>query len=377
MSSNPKITVLIPTFNRAEYIAECLDSILSQTLPAFQVIVVNDGSTDRTRHILEPYMDRIDYFETNQIGKPSAINHGLERVKGDYLWIFDDDDVALSDALERFVEPLEQMPQHGFSHSTFFVTANELNNNRIGKVLYELKIPDLEKRGFLIPLLENNFLGGAALFARTSCYKAVGLFDPRLLRSQDYEMAIRLAERFTGVRVPGSATFHYRQHDGIRGNLKDRFSSNQRLSKWLEYDQFIFRRIYREYPLEKYLPSNNLNSHNKRQALLQRLVIMANKILVQEAMNDLRALAELDDPRPFSAEERIIVRTMVEYPYYKVGNLIDQRIFSAELHKLSSSSKVARSLKREILFAVLKLCKEEPTPRRAYRSLIRIINLCS
>ncbi|UCG35509.1 MAG: glycosyltransferase family 2 protein [Candidatus Omnitrophota bacterium] len=85
----PKITVLIPTFNRAEYLAECLDSIITQTLPPHQIIVVNDGSTDQTVKVIENYLKSIEYFETNQFGKPCAINHGLERTLGEYLWIFD------------------------------------------------------------------------------------------------------------------------------------------------------------------------------------------------------------------------------------------------------------------------------------------------
>src|SRR3989338_4269347 len=102
MTNHPKITVLIPTFNRAAFLAECLDSLLSQTLPATQILVANDGSTDNTLEVLKPYRNRIDYTETPQLGKPSAINFAMDKVTGDYLWIFDDDDVCLPDALERF-----------------------------------------------------------------------------------------------------------------------------------------------------------------------------------------------------------------------------------------------------------------------------------
>ncbi len=231
MTRTPTVTVLIPTFNRGDFLAECLDSIQSQTLPPSQIIVVNDGSTDHTLEVLKPYRDRIEYIETPQLGKPAALNAGLERVTGDYLWIFDDDDVALPEALARFVEPLENHPEHGFSYSTYYYTASRPEDNRIGSILDESRIPDVHERGFLIPLLEGNFLGGAALFARTSCYARVGNFDTRLVRSQDYEMAIRIARRFSGIRVPGGATFHYRQHEGLRGSTRDRFQVGTRFQQ--------------------------------------------------------------------------------------------------------------------------------------------------
>jgi glycosyltransferase involved in cell wall biosynthesis len=94
MSSEfPKISVLIPTFNRANYLTKCLDNILLQTLPAAQIIVVNDGSTDNTRQVLETYMNKIDYLEGDDLcSRSNAINYGLNYVTGEYLWIFDDDD---------------------------------------------------------------------------------------------------------------------------------------------------------------------------------------------------------------------------------------------------------------------------------------------
>ena len=117
-SGTPRVSVIVPTFNRSPYLGECLESLLAQTLPPAQVIVVNDASTDATRAVLEPFLDRIEYIETpSQLGKPGAVNLGLERVTGDYVWVFDDDDVALPCALERFTAPLERQPECGFSWS--------------------------------------------------------------------------------------------------------------------------------------------------------------------------------------------------------------------------------------------------------------------
>ena len=273
--NSPHITVLIPTFNRAQYLVQCLDSIFAQTLPPAQIVVVNDGSTDNTKSVCDAYQGKIEYLELDQRGRPGAMNLGLKKVTGDYVWIFDDDDVALPDALERLVKPLEENPEYGFSYSTFFYTAENEETRLLGPVLHELKIPDLATRGFLIPLLEWNFLGGAGLFARTSCYREAGDFDPELLRSADYEMAIRLARRFKGIFVSGGPTFHYRQHEGMRGPSHDRFSSTFLLRKWFIYNQKFFRKLYDQIPMTEYLPPGVSANGRMRQALIQRIAIMS------------------------------------------------------------------------------------------------------
>ncbi|OHB67943.1 MAG: hypothetical protein A2Y77_17345 [Planctomycetes bacterium RBG_13_62_9] len=289
-------------------------------------------------------------METAQVGKPAAINAGLEKVAGDYLWIFDDDDVALPEALDRLVEPLERHPEHGFSYSTFFYTATRPQDHRIGPILGESAIPDLDERGFLVPLLEANFLGGAALFARTSCYERVGAFDVQLVRSQDYEMAIRIARRFTGIRVPGSPTFHYRQHEGLRGSTRDRFEMGARLRKWLQYDQMIFRKLHQQLPLAEYLPPGGSLDRQLRQAHLQRLSVMASKLLMPEVMADLQVLANLPGRTPLSEQERRIIHSTINrVPFYMEGSLNDHLEFFDEVRRLARSARVVQLIRAEML----------------------------
>jgi glycosyltransferase involved in cell wall biosynthesis len=342
-----KVTIIIPTFNRAKYLAECIDSILSQTLKAYQVIVINDGSSDDTKSVCERYKHSIEYYELNQVGKPGAINYGIKKVTGDYIWIFDDDDVALAEALERFIEPLRNNPKYGFSYSKFYYSSTDSENGRIGAVLEELRIPDVERRGFLIPLLEANFLGGASLFARTSCYREVGYFNEKLLRSQDYEMAIRMARRFKGIRVSGGATFHYRQHEGIRGALVDRFPIEDRQRKWDEYARLFFRQLYKEISLEEYLPPGEDLTKKTRQAMLQRIEVMCTKELLPEIFTDLKELAELKDNSPINKEEYEIIWNMI-FPSYHGGRIFDHPEFFKEIGRLASTSPIIRLLRKKV-----------------------------
>jgi len=350
--ANPKISVIIPTYNRSAYLAECLDSILSQTLPPSQILVVNDDSTDDTVRAIEPFMPKIEFLENRYLrGRPSAINTGLERVRGDYVWIFDDDDIALPDALERFVAPLESYPEKGFSYGTFYKTGINSDSTGASQLLGESKIPEarINKEGFLIPLMDANFIGGAALFARTSVYKKIGFFDPALVRSQDYDINIRVARCFNGTRVAGGPTFHYRQHNGMRGCMHERFPSKDKFRYWLKYDQIIFRKLYRELPLSEYLPPGKILDINIRQALLQRMAIMASKLLLPELIKDLRLLASVSSNDKFSRKERFIIQSlMTRVPYYKEGTVLHNNFFK-EIDVLANKSPLINLLNGEML----------------------------
>jgi glycosyltransferase involved in cell wall biosynthesis len=108
-------TVIVPTFNRARFIGEALDSILGQTRRPDQVIVVNDGSTDGTLSVLDAYSSRIEVVSKPNGGKAAAINTAMPLAGGDCVWIFDDDDVALPDALQRHLEALEEDVEADFT----------------------------------------------------------------------------------------------------------------------------------------------------------------------------------------------------------------------------------------------------------------------
>lgn len=345
--------MIVPTFNRAGLIRECLDSLLAQTLPAAQILVVDDGSTDETPAVLAAHGAPVEVLRVAHGGKPLALNAALPRVRGDYLWIFDDDDVALPDALERFVAPLEAHPEHGFSYSSFAHTPTG-PDGRIGKPGPASWLPRVEATGFLPPLLEGNFLGGAALFARTRCYHDVGPFDTELTRSQDYEMAIRIARAFTAIRVDGPPTFLYRRHDGVRGSLRDRFPAHMQGAKWLSYDQRIFRKLFRELPLEAHLPPGADPVRSRRRALIHRMLVSAGKLLVPEALADLEAIATLADPAPLTPDEKgLLVNMLHVEPFYGTGSIAEESAFFAALGRLARTSPAIRAVRREIVRALV------------------------
>jgi hypothetical protein len=112
------VTVIVPTYNRADLIGQALDSLLGQTLPPKEILVVVDGSTDGTMAVLEAYGERIRVVRTENGGKARALNLGLSLAGQPFVWIFDDDDVACPDALERLHAALSASPEAGFSYGT-------------------------------------------------------------------------------------------------------------------------------------------------------------------------------------------------------------------------------------------------------------------
>jgi glycosyltransferase involved in cell wall biosynthesis len=346
----PRVSVIVPTFNRSRFIVDCLESLLAQTLPPAELIVVDDQSTDTTRAVLASFGDRILHLETPaQLGKPGAVNIGLEHATGDYVWVFDDDDVALPDALARFTDVLERHPECGFSWSPWQV-ADTQPDGSLGPVTFETRPPDIAAIGFVPALLERNFLGGAALFARKRCYDECGGYDPTLIRSQDYDVAIRFARRYPAARVEGGATFIYRQHEGARGSSNDRFAAWARFGKWLQYDQRILRRLRREMSLDEYLPPGHEVATSQRLALIERFTLTAERMLLDEALEDLELLARLSHQGPLSdAERRPVRRIAYSDPWYGGGAVWDHPRFTNRMRELVARSETVRDIRAEVL----------------------------
>ncbi len=95
----PTISVIIPTYNGARYIRQAIDSVLAQSYSDYEIIVVDDGSTDNTAEILWPYGDRITYLYQSNQKLPTARNNGITASKGKYLAFLDSDDLFLPDKL--------------------------------------------------------------------------------------------------------------------------------------------------------------------------------------------------------------------------------------------------------------------------------------
>jgi glycosyltransferase involved in cell wall biosynthesis len=102
------VSVIIPTFNRAHFLGEAIESVLNQTYKSIEIIVIDDGSTDNTKTIIEQYLDRVKYFYIQHAGISHARNEGLKRATGEFISFLDSDDLFYSYKIELQVQILQQ-----------------------------------------------------------------------------------------------------------------------------------------------------------------------------------------------------------------------------------------------------------------------------
>jgi len=114
-----KVSIIIPTYNRGNYIADTIDSVLAQSLTDYEMIIINDGSTDNTEDVLSPYRDKIVYKKTVNQGMSAARNEGMKLAKGEYIAQLDDDDLYQPYKLETQVAILDQHPEISLVYTEF------------------------------------------------------------------------------------------------------------------------------------------------------------------------------------------------------------------------------------------------------------------
>ena len=185
----PRVSVFIPVYNREHYIPVAVNSMLAQSFTDFELIVVDDGSTDRTLEVLSRYSDprlRIARNPSN-LGIPATRNHGLELARGEFIALLDSDDHSYPERLARQVAWLDAHPdivQIGSWCS--FMDAD-------GRMLDKVRRQPLDPDEIRAHLLFHCPIINRTVMARTAALKAIG-YDTAFPRCQDYEMHCRLIE---------------------------------------------------------------------------------------------------------------------------------------------------------------------------------------
>lgn len=182
------ISIIIPTFNRRDYITTALDSVLKQTYEDHEIIVVDDGSTDDTKDVLKPYQDNIRYFYQDNSGIPTTRNRGIREARGDYIAFLDSDDYWLPEKLERQIECFSKNPHYG-------MVATRCSSIRPDGRLREKNRPG--KSGWvLIDLFKANFIRTSSAMIKKECLDTVGVFDESLPECEEYDLWLRIAKQY-------------------------------------------------------------------------------------------------------------------------------------------------------------------------------------
>lgn len=188
------VSVIVPAYNCDKYVAAALESIFNQTYKKLEVIVINDGSTDNTRSVLEKFGDRIVLIDQKNSGPATARNRGLEKATGSYVAFLDGDDLWEPNKLAEQIAVLEKNPDVALVYSNlehFY----EGTDKRI-------KGPSVLPSGFVLDkLLVESFIALPTVVVRAEVIKEIGGFDESLYTAEDLNLYLKIARdhKFIGV----------------------------------------------------------------------------------------------------------------------------------------------------------------------------------
>ena len=233
---------MIPAYNAEAYVKEAVDSALAQTYPAYEVIIVDDGSTDGTKGTLKPYVEqeKIVYIHQENSGLAGARNAGIRRARGDYIAFLDSDDLFRPEKIGEQVKILEEHLDYGVCYSDLRHFLDEAPR-RFFHHRYAYPSGDVFQ-----PLLKKQFINPLTVMARRELFEHYGYFDETLRRSEDWDLWLRWAH--AGVK------FYYLNkvlaHSRIRrkGNL----SALESEPEMKERNLFLFTRLGRTLTSEEY-----------------------------------------------------------------------------------------------------------------------------
>ena len=201
----PTVSVIIPTYNRAAMLSLAIDSVRSQTFHEWELIVVDDGSTDGTAEIVRRAARedaKIRLVQQPNRGLAEARNAGIRVSRGTYLAFLDDDDRWLPEKLELQVRCMERSPKPGLSYT---LTANSDMEGRVYRT-----VPEVAGRSYA-ELLMHNFIPCPSVMVRRDCLERVGFFHKEMNPAEDYDLWLRIAAIASLDVVPYPLAI-YRRH---------------------------------------------------------------------------------------------------------------------------------------------------------------------
>lgn len=248
----PKVSVVIPAYNAAQYICETIDSVLSQTYKDYEIIVVDDGSTDNTKEILQPHMGKIRYMYKENGGPASARNVGIKNAQGEYIAFLDSDDLWLPEKLEKQVRYFEEYPEVGLVF-TDCIRFNEKGSEERHNLKKGLISDDM-----FVNIWWENLIPNLTVMVRKSCFEKVGVFDEskQIVSVEDREMWLRIAREYrVGYLEEALAKYRIRQNGLMRSNIdRSRTAGRIIIDKYWKYVErrgysrkLLHRRLYEFY----------------------------------------------------------------------------------------------------------------------------------
>ncbi|MBR8838295.1 MAG: glycosyltransferase [Stigonema ocellatum SAG 48.90 = DSM 106950] len=227
----PTVSVIISTYKRANLVSQAIESVLAQTYTDYEIIVVNDGSPDNTKEVLDQFGDHITAIHQENQGVSAARNAGIRAAQGQYIAFLDDDDLWLPNKLEKQIACLESNPKIGLVYSDMFC----FDENGVFPHTWAKANPTPPIQECWI-LFVRNFIPTPSVVVRQECLDKVGLFDETLTTCEDYDLWLRIIEKWSVHFLNEPLVRYRRSANSLQSN------EDQQLVNWLRVKENAFHR---------------------------------------------------------------------------------------------------------------------------------------
>ena len=231
MIKNSKVSIIIPVYNGANFLAQAIDSVLRQTYQNIEIIVVNDGSKDygATERIAQSYGRKIRYFSKSNGGVSSALNFGIKKMTGDYFSWLSHDDIYLPGRVQTQIDFLKNQPPNTILYSDFeFIDSDNRH-------LATINIVPPRDDQFVYTLIMRRFLHGCTVMIPKEAFQKTGEFNENLKNCQDYEMWLRMSKQGFIFHHLNQVLVQGRIHPNQGGNLRKeiQFKDEEQVYQWV------------------------------------------------------------------------------------------------------------------------------------------------
>ncbi len=340
-----RVSIMMPTHNRASLIGESIESALNQSLRPHEIIVIDDGSSDETPAIVGAFGDAVTYLRQDNAGKSAALNHGIAAASGAFLLVLDDDDLLPPGALAAHAAAIQDAGA-GFSYGQFARFTGRGEDAASSTDLEPVPTPG-EKR-LLVQLMQVCFLPNPAWMVRREVQQAVGPYRTDLPRGQDYEMILRIAHAARGARAEG-LTLYQRKHIAVRKTTTGTVVAKDTVAGWIEAEQLIFREIDESWDDTDFQPFYDAagGPEAERLAVLQRAVILFMRKLHDRAVRHFARYATMLGSAEPTARELLVAGDLLG-ARYGIGEILDASHDPAPLAALELPLPLRSAMARQI-----------------------------
>lgn len=249
--NNLQVSVIIPTYNRAHLVGRAIESVLNQTYQNFEIIVVDDGSTDNTEEVVKNFNNKVIRYirHKENRGGGAARNTGIKEAEGNYIAFLDDDDEWLPEKLEKQISFFDDKSSELGVVYTGLIRVDETGEYIVKQYI---RVPDIhvpEKRRWIYEdLLLKDYVGTiSTVLVKKECFEKIGLFDESLPSCQDWDICIRIAKMYQFDFIESPLIKYYRHACRITTNLEAKIKGRVMLLNKFFSEITSKRRIYSEH----------------------------------------------------------------------------------------------------------------------------------